>query len=210
MLIVEKISDPSHLTGKLSPRGRGTHNLGHQNWVKAGDVRASFDIMHDGGNIYINYYVHENFVRAVNSQPNSSVWEDSCVEFFLSLKGDEKHYYNFEFNAIGTVLGAYGKDRYEREWLVPSMLEMIETSPSLGRTPFEQIDTPTSWTLQVRIPVDVLHKWNIDNISGKDGYANFYKCGDKLKNPHYISWNPVLTAKPDFHTPRYFGHISFI
>ena len=39
--------------------------------------------------------------------------------------------------------------------------------------------------------------------------ANFYKCGDKLSVPHYLSWNPVTTEKPDFHRPEYFGLLEF-
>jgi hypothetical protein len=208
MIIVEKISGPQQ---GLKPfrRNRGKHAIGHKNWIKSDHVHVSFDIEHDGKNIYLTYYVKEPQVRAVNTMFNSPVWEDSCVEFFFSLKGDESNYYNFEINAIGTVLGAYGKDRNERTWLPSAKLEKIETKPSLGRDPFDLVDAPTDWNLWVRIPIEVLAFSKITDISGADGYANFYKCGDKLKEPHYLSWNPVLSPQPDFHLPRYFGHISF-
>ena len=39
--------------------------------------------------------------------------------------------------------------------------------------------------------------------------ANFYKCGDETQKPHYLSWNPVKTSKPDFHRPEYFGKLIF-
>jgi hypothetical protein len=39
--------------------------------------------------------------------------------------------------------------------------------------------------------------------------ANFYKCGDDTSKRHYLSWNPVKTAKPDFHRPEYFGILNF-
>jgi hypothetical protein len=55
----------------------------------------------------------------------------------------------------------------------------------------------------------VLHFSAIRNLSGVQAQANFYKCGDKLKQPHYLSWKPVLTSNPDFHQPKYFGEISF-
>ena len=42
-----------------------------------------------------------------------------------------------------------------------------------------------------------------------DSYCNFYKCGDKQVEPHYLSWNPVLTDNPDFHRPEYFGKVIF-
>jgi hypothetical protein len=126
------------------------------------------------------------------------------------VKGDGDRYYNFEFNAIGTILAAYGKDRHERTPLPGDLLDRIVTLPSLGRKPLGIIEGPVRWELQVSIPREVLTYTPLSDLSGTDGYANFYKCGDKLDHPHYLSWNPVLTETPDFHTPRYFRHLSFI
>ncbi|MDE6269894.1 MAG: hypothetical protein K2M12_03440, partial [Muribaculaceae bacterium] len=44
---------------------------------------------------------------------------------------------------------------------------------------------------------------------GKQLRANFYKCGDLLSTPHFLSWNRVDTPHPDFHRPEYFGAIKF-
>ncbi|MEN8155454.1 MAG: carbohydrate-binding family 9-like protein [Bacteroidota bacterium] len=186
----------------------GRYLLEHANWVPSGSVRVHFDILHDGSSIFLKYFVREPQVRAVNSAFNSPVWEDSCVEFFISLDGEDI-YYNFEFNAIGTVLGGAGRDRNSRDWLPVEVLEKIETKPSLGRDVIESLEEETSWTLEVRLPVSVLCHSKIDDLSGVKATANFYKCGDKLKQPHFISWKPVLTEKPDFHRPEYFGELVF-
>lgn len=186
----------------------GAHNLSHQNWVEAGRVRTSFSIIHDGSGIILQYFVEEPSVRAVNTGFNSPVWEDSCVEFFFAPEGEEG-YYNFEMNAIGTLLGAYGKGRHEREWLPVWALEKVEILPSLGREPFDEIHRLTQWNLQVRIPVESLLFSNIEDLTGIRGTANFYKCGDKLKRPHFLSWEPVPLPEPDFHQPRFFGRLIF-
>jgi len=203
-MLIEKIDTES----TFSPK-KGEHTLAHQNWVEAGNVKVSFSIRHDGRSIYLFYQVEEPQVRAVNTSFNSSVWEDSCVEFFLSLDGDE-NYYNFEINAIGTVLGAYGPDRNQREWLPESLLSKVETFPSLGREIIINLDETTSWSLKVRIPLEVLTFSGITDLSGMDGHGNFYKCGDKLKHPHFLSWKPVILPSPDFHQPRFFGQLSFL
>jgi hypothetical protein len=187
----------------------GEHSISNQNWVEAPGVHATFSIRHDNSSIYLCYLVEEPQVRAVNTEFNSPVWEDSCVEFFLSLGGDDG-YYNFEINAIGTVLGAFGIDRNKRFHLADSLLTLIETTPSLEHKPIENLEQKTSWRMQLIIPVRVLHFSNIKNLSGVDAQANFYKCGDKLKHPHYLSWKPVRTTKPDFHSPKYFGQLYFI
>jgi hypothetical protein len=205
MLLIEKIE-----TGSGFSLNKGEHILAHQNWVPGGGTKVTFSIRHDGSSIYLYYEVKEKEVRAVNTAINSSVWEDSCVEFFLSLEAESENYYNFEINAIGTVLGAYGPDRNQREWLPESILSKVETIPSLGLKPFDNQQNNTPWNIQIRIPMEVLTYSNLNNLSGTDGYGNFYKCGDKLEHPHFLSWKPVLTSNPDFHTPRYFGHLSFL
>lgn len=202
-MIVEKITGTNQIPAKAE------HSISNQNWVEAPDVHARFSIRHDGNSIYLYYQVDEPQVRAVNTKFNSPVWEDSCVEFFLSF-GDDDGYYNFEINAIGTVLGAYGIDRHKRFHLADSLLTQIVTSPSLERKPIENLERRTFWSMQLIIPVRVFHFSRIKKLSGVDAHANFYKCGDKLKQPHYLSWKPVLTSTPDFHTPRYFGQLSFL
>lgn len=203
-MIVEKIS------GQALAPDRLEHSISNQNWIEAAQVSAGFSIRHDGSSIYLYYQVKEPEVRAVNTGYNSSVWEDSCVEFFLSLGADGDNYYNFEINAIGTVLGAYGPDRNQREWLSESLLSQVETTPSLGRQVIEKLEETTSWSMGVRIPVQVLTFSGIGDLSGLDGHGNFYKCGDKLKHPHYLSWKPVVLPAPDFHQPRFFGQLSFM
>jgi len=202
-MIVEKITGTDNLPSK------GEHSISSQNWVEAPDVHAKFSIRHDGSSIYLYYQVEEPEIRAVNTEYNSPIWEDSCVEFFLAFGGDDG-YYNFEINAIGTVLGAFGIDRNKRFHLADSLLMSIETTPSLERKPIENKEGRAFWSMQLIIPVRVFHFSKIKNLSGVDAHANFYKCGDKLKHPHFLSWKPVLTSTPDFHSPRYFGQIYFL
>jgi len=210
-MIVEKlIGTGSGITsGHAKAPKKAEHPIANQNWVEASQVNAAFSIRHDGSSIYLYYKVEEPQVRAVNTGFNSPVWEDSCVEFFLSFDGDDG-YYNFEINAIGTVLGAFGKDRHKRLHLPDSFLSRIETTPSLGRDPIESLDERTTWEVQLVIPMETFHFSKMEILSGMDAHANFYKCGDKLKQPHFLSWKPVLTSTPDFHAPRYFGQLSFL
>lgn len=195
-MLIKKTTSPSEI-----------HSLEFHNWIRADEVMVSFSIGHDGSSIFLNYQVEEPQVRAVNTEFNSSVWEDSCVEFFFSPDGT--NYYNFEINAIGTILCAYGKDRYEREHLSGSILSKISTAPSLGRNPITELRGRIKWSLQVIIPVEVLIFSQIEDLSGLEGRGNFYKCGDKLDQPHYLSWSKVNNPTPDFHLSEHFGPLSF-
>ena len=64
---------------------------------------VSFRIAHTGREILLHYKVKEASVRAVASGDNGRVWEDACVEFFVSPEGDDR-YYNFECNCAGRLL----------------------------------------------------------------------------------------------------------
>ena len=62
-----------------------------------------------------------------------------------------------------------------------------------------------SWRVGVVIPFELigLHPDNLPHSIR----ANFYKCGDKTAHPHYVSWSPIDTPKPDFHRPDFFGEL---
>jgi hypothetical protein len=39
--------------------------------------------------------------------------------------------------------------------------------------------------------------------------GNFYKCGDELGVPHFVSWTKIKTDSPAFHMPEFFGGLEF-
>ncbi len=182
-------------------------NIGNDNWGYKSDVVADFNIGYDDDNIYLKFFVQESNTKAVNTVINEPVYEDSCVEFFVTFDG--KSYYNLEFNCIGNVLGGYGAERNNREALAPELLKQIITKPSLGFNRIEIIDRKTEWTLGITIPKSIFKYDNIDKIEGLKANCNVYKCGDKQVFTHYLSWSPITVENPDFHLPKYFGEIEF-
>ena len=182
--------------------------LAHRNWVEANEVHVNFDIRHRGTSILLDFKVQEPQVKATCTEINSPVWEDSCVEFFLAL-GDDRNYYNFEINAIGTVLGAYGPGRNSREYISPGDLSQISCTPSLGKGIIVNLEGGIKWELGIVIPAKVLIHHRITDLAGIRARGNFYKCGNGLDNPHFLSWMPVNTDKPDFHRPEFFGDLEF-
>jgi len=168
--------------------------------------KVTFRIAHNNKCIFLNYRVEENSVRAVAGKDNGPVWTDSCVEFFLSFSPDAG-YYNLEANCIGTVLLGKGKDRHGRIHVSPEIIDKIVRWSSLGREPFQEKPGLCRWELSLVIPTEVFEEKT--ELSGKTIKGNFYKCGDELQTPHFLSWNPINTDKPDFHRPEFFGQIIF-
>ena len=136
--------------------------------------------------------------RAVNTAPDSAVWEDSCLEFFFSADGQTD--INLEANANAALRASIGPDRHERRFLreldVPLPQAEAET-------------TAAGWALTLRIPAALLEA--LLGVTPRRGLrlrGNFYSCGDKTPAPHYAAWSPVETPSPDFHRPEFFGTLE--
>ena len=185
----------------------GWNKISSVNWEKYSyrpDVQ--FRIAYTNSAFLLQYKVKEQSVRAVAAQDNGEVWKDSCVEFFVSPANDGI-YYNFEFNCIGTCLLALGPNRHQRERAPLDVISGIRRLSSLGTTPFQERIGDVEWDLSVVIPFNCFFKPEFIEPE-KIIKANFYKCGDDLTTPHFLSWQPIKTAKPDFHLPEFFGTLQ--
>jgi hypothetical protein len=63
----------------------------------------------------------------------------------------------------------------------------------------------SDWTMYLVIPRQAMGYHADESLSEKKIRANFYKCGDKTPETHFISWNPIDLPSPDFHAPQFFG-----
>lgn len=180
------------------------------NWpsLYPSEPKVSFKMAHNGTHIFLHYFVEENEVLAKTTEDNGPVWTDSCVEFFITF-GDSSNYYNAEFTCIGKALLGYRKDKNNAEHAGASVMNSIKRYPSLGHEPFDKKQGDYKWNLLVVIPVSAYWQSGLMTFSGVKARGNFYKCGDNLTTPHYLSWNPIKTEKPNFHIPQYFGEINF-
>lgn len=169
-------------------------------------VRFKLARINDG--LLIQFLVEEDYSKATFTTDNQPVYKDSCVELFIDPSGDGT-YYNFEFNAIGTLLLGYGSDRHNRERALPEITHQVKRISSLGSLPFDNIIKSKPWDLTVIIPFTAFWKHSILLMDGKNISANLQKCGDELTVPHYLTWNPIPTSHPDFHRPEFFGTLLF-
>ena len=157
------------------------HRIDTVNWdAYPYKPEVSFRIVHTGDKLLVHYRVTEESVRAVAAHDDGRVWEDSCCEFFVSPDGNDV-YYNLECNCGGTLLLHGGQKGGERPSAPVSVLESASAF--------------------------FLHA--ITDFSGLVMRANFYKCGDLLRTPHFLSWSPIDLPRPQFHCPQYFGEIRF-
>jgi hypothetical protein len=200
--------DLDEVSSRLDKYGPG-EPIDILNWESfAYRPNARFNIAFSDKEIFLKYYISEEFLKAEMTESNQMVSEDSCVEFFVS-PGDDGIYYNFEFNPIGTCLLGAGTSRKDSVRAPVSIIETIRRKGSCGTAPFKEKKGKQEWTITVAIPLSAFFRHDLKKITGKTFKANFYKCGDKLSQPHYLTWNPVCTQNPDYHQPESFGKLKF-
>lgn len=169
--------------------------------------QVSFKIFHTGENLYIRFEVNEPASIAHATEDNGRVWEDSCVEFFIAV--DDKGYYNFETNCIGTLLIGYRDTDKNVTHASADTLQSVERIASINRHTFPETIDMGPWTLTLRIPASALFMHKFNSWDGLKASLNFYKCADGLARPHYLSWSPIDYPKPNFHLPQFFRPAIF-
>lgn len=182
------------------------------NWPSGWPYKPNveFRIGHDGAGINLEWTVDEQTVRALQETPGGYVYEDSCVEFFLQPDPADPHYYNFEWNAAGVLYVSWRTGRHDPETAPASVYELVRSEASCGNALFAERPANGPWTLKLYIPVEALWKSGLKTLNGLNARGNFYKCGDGLTVPHYVTWAPIATEKPDYHRPEFFADLQFV
>lgn len=192
------------------------HKIDMENWQGYNyHPNVRFRIAYSPTEIYLQYLILENEIKAVYEQDEGSApYKDSCVELFC-IPGEDSVYYNLEMNCIGKGTFAGGAQRTERTRFGKEILSKIRRTSTLGTNAFgiktlsDNNGQPYTWQLTVAIPIELFSLSEVKPLKGRTIKANFNKCGDDMPHRHYLSWNPIGTERPNFHTPSYFGNIYF-
>lgn len=216
MLIIPRITRPKtaeELPAALQQAGVAWTPIAQAPWANdyPYQPKAEVRVAHSGDALLVHFRVDEDTVRAV-ADNNGNVWEDSCCEVFIRPTAS-LDYYNIECNAAARMLighqhiNAEGKRESVRA--EADILSTVQRWSSAGDEPFEAKATEGPWELALIIPVSALWCDRVSDLSGLQTKANFYKCGDGLPRPHFLSWAPLTHPTPKFHLPQQFGDVKF-
>ena len=174
-----------------------------------------FRIAYSQQMLFIEYYVKEANIKALYSEDkDSKPFKDSCCEFFFSPECNN-NYYNMELNCIGKGTFAFRRGGRKGPKIAygEEIMKRIFRYSTLGETPIETSVKENGelfeWKLTVAIPLECFTETPMNELKGKTMRANFYKCGDDMPKPHFLTWNRIELEKPDFHTPDFFGALTF-
>ena len=169
-------------------------------WTPDWGIRAFGQFFHDAEYLYVHLRAVEQDIRAEHTAPLSMVCEDSCLEFFFMPEG-EGRYFNFEINPNGCLYIGFGHGRADSTVLYRRGIKELFAICTAC--------TPDGWEVFYRIPLSFLRLFQPGFTFSGILRANVYKCGDLTAHEHYLSWNPVSSATPDFHRPQDFGRMIF-
>jgi hypothetical protein len=169
---------------------------------------VSFAIAHHENCIFLKYFIKEKSIRVLHRRTNDPVFQDSCVEFFISFDNNPE-YYNLEFNCIGTCLLGYGKGKTARALVSEEYIQKIRRHAVIKSWNEDGV-TLNTWELTLAIPLEVFTFHSLSSLSDRSCRVNFFKCGDELPEPHFLAWKNIESASPNFHLPEYFGTMMFI
>lgn len=178
-------------------------------WSNSGyEPQAAFCMAYASDSLLLKFTVHEKYIKADHHQINDPVHKDSCVEVFIAFNNDPA-YYNLEFNYLGTAMAGYGKGKNGRVPIEKQQIEKIKSNHFIQSTGNES-DRNFKWQLILSIPFGLFQYHRITSLENQVCKVNFYKCGDDLPEPHYLSWNKIVNPEPNFHLPGFFGEVYFL
>jgi len=150
----------------------------------------------------LKFTSYEDEIRAVNTEHNTDVCTNSCVEFFVRFDAEnDSGYFNFEMNPNGAMYCSFRQSREDFDFVLPQVIDTFGISAKI----FDD-----RWEVSYTVPLEFIRSYLPDyrHESGHVIYANFYKCGDSAPLPHYAAWNMIPLEHPDFHCPEFFGALE--
>lgn len=175
--------------------------------------------LYDMENLYVRFDVKDRYVRCVQTEYQSLVSKDTCVEFFAQPRPD-KGYFNFEMNCGGSLLLFYIEDSakpetgpgYFKKYTVipPEIGSTVKIEHSLPRVVDPEIADPIDWWLIATIPFALMEHYvgSVNRSAGAVWRGNFFKAAPESSHPHWASWSDIGQVLR-FHQPDRFGELRF-
>lgn len=177
-------------------------------WWTSGDrEHTEARLLWDEKSLYVGFRAIDSHVSATLTERDDPVSRDDCVEVFIAPDtADVSIYYNFEFNALGTILDRSPHERRSSNWNADSLRVAVAIEGTIN----QQDGVDSLWTTEIAIPFDTFTGFapNVPPVDGDVWRLNLYRTGGAI-NLQYITWSPTLAEKPNFHVPARFGVVHF-
>ena len=176
-------------------------------WKEGAKDRTEACLLWDDENLYVGFVAHDPHISATLTERDDPVSRDDCVEVFVSPDSSTvRTYFNFEFNALGTILDRSPRDNRSKTWNADGVQIAITIDGTLN----DETDQDRLWVAEIVIPFTSFDPYapSLPPQDGDTWRLNLYRTGGEV-NLQYMTWSNTLTSKPSFHVPEQFGIVHF-
>ena len=176
-------------------------------WVEGEKEPTEGRMLWDETHLYVSFIAYDKHISATLTQRDDPVSRDDAVEVFIAPQVDDvSQYFNFEFNALGTILDRSPRNGRSSSWNA----EDIAVAISIDGTLNDETDEDRLWTTEIAIPFASFEEFapHLPPLDGDTWRLNLYRIGGKV-NPQYSAWSNTLSEKPQYHVPERFGIVHF-
>ncbi|KAA8494892.1 hypothetical protein FVE85_3133 [Porphyridium purpureum] len=194
--------------------------------------RTRAKMVWDDTYFYVGLQMEEPQLWATLTSRNSIIYRDNDIEVFIDPDGDALNYYEFEINALGTIMEL----TMDRPYCEGGNYTFIETDVLAKVYVHGTINDPTQmpnqgWSVELAFPFATLARYdqrkrasgspNPRPTAGDEWRVNFsrvqwhldYNNGRReyVKRPNTTedNWVWAPTGKIDVHLPHHWGHVVF-
>lgn len=157
---------------------------------------------------YLKMVCEEKDPLRTYTKDHEPVYRDSAMEAFFQFDTNRGHdapptYLNFEANANGALLAAYGTGRTYRTSFSKEEMRSFDCKAEI---------LEDRWQVELKIPVAILRKiyGSLNLGAGSKFRCNFYKISETSEIEHYASCFPIKTEVVSFHLPEYFEEMKLV
>ena len=176
-------------------------------WVKGEKESTEGRMLWDETHLYVSFIAYDKHISATLTQRDDPVSRDDAVEVFVAPQVDDvSKYFNFEFNALGTILDRSPRNNRSSTWNAEDIVVAISIDGTLN----DETDDDNRWITEIAIPFASFEEF-APHLPPRDGDTwrlNLYRIGGKI-NPQYSVWSNTLSEKPQYHVPERFGIVHF-
>jgi hypothetical protein len=173
---------------------------------------------------YVGAELREPHIWATLKDHDAVIFHDNDFEVFIEPDGNNRPYYEFEINALGTYWDLFLPKPYRDgghavdSWEIPGLKSAVTVSGTLN----DSRDIDRSWTVELAFPWTVLKEHASAPAPPRDGdqwRVNFsrvewrveraqsgYKKVEGVKENNWV-WSPQGAV--DMHRPEMWGYVQF-
>ena len=166
--------------------------------------KTTVTVSYDDDAIKFHLVSYETNLRAVETEHNSPVCQDSCMEVFMQYAAaTDERYINLEINPNGAVYNAVRYDRKRSQKIDPADVAMLGVKTEI----FDD-----RWELDLTVPKAYIQKHLPTYQHGKGNVmrGNFYKCGELTDHSHFGCFANIEWPQPDYHRPEFFAEFELV